>query len=158
MSDTTYEGLSLPELFELLHDVVPPEPVAMTPQTPGWWVLLAWAMLVGLLATWRARRRWVANRYRREALVMLQNVADDDLHGAAAIAGIVKRTALAAYPRSQVANLWGQDWAGFLVDSSGNDALVAGGAERLAEASWREGIRVAEVSDTAQRWIRVHRA
>ena len=136
----------------------PMRPPAMTPQTPGWWVLLAWALLLGLLAGLRARRRWVANRYRRDALAMLAAVADDDGQGAATIAGIVKRTALAAYPRSEVASLWGPEWARFLVRSSHEDTLVAEGAERLAEASWRTDIRVSEVNATAQQWIRVHRA
>ena len=33
---TPYEGLSLPELLALMHELVLPEPVAWTPQTVGW--------------------------------------------------------------------------------------------------------------------------
>ena len=49
MSEEKYQGLNLPQLFELMHDIVPPEPVPWMPQTPGWWVLLAWIAAVSAL-------------------------------------------------------------------------------------------------------------
>ena len=42
-----------------------PNPVAWTPQTPGWYVVFALLTLAAAWAVWRAYRRWQANRYRR---------------------------------------------------------------------------------------------
>ena len=57
--------------------------------------------------------RWRRNRYRRDAARALDSLRGDD-GTAPAVALIVKRTALTAYPRADVAHLYGADWAAFL--------------------------------------------
>lgn len=114
-----YEGLNLPELLNLMHPLVMPPPVSWAPQTPGWWILKGWLIgLVWVLGT-GAYRKYRHNRYRREALAELERIAvrceNQPDRCAGEIAELVKRTALAAFPREQVAGLFGQDWAAFLV-------------------------------------------
>jgi hypothetical protein len=153
-----FEGLRLPELMDLLHEIVEPPAVAWLPQTPGWWVLGAWifAVLVIAVRHWLAVRR--RNRYRRDALHELDQLAAGAESTAAEIALLVKRTALAAYPREQVASLYGADWAAFLRRSAGNDPVVAAGAESLASAAYRADAHGQTLVEPARRWIRVHRA
>lgn len=157
-----YEGLSLPQLLDLMHELVIPEPVAWIPQTAGWWVALGWLLAVILLVAVAIQRRRRRNRYRRDALRALQAVgANRDLApqaSARAVAEILKRAALAAYPRDRVASLHGDAWARFLRESSGNDRQVQGAAEQLAAAAYRPDADGARILEPAKRWVRLHRA
>lgn len=158
MNDEKYQGLNLPKLLDLMHDIVPPEPLSLLPQTKGWWVLLLWIVAIVVLASikWVQKRR--RNRYRREALGLIDQIDTGAKGAATAIAGIVKRTALAVYARKDVASLYGDEWASFLVRSSGNDKKVAQSADLIAQAAYRPGIDANDVVAPARRWIRVHRA
>lgn len=159
MNDERYQGLNLPQLLELVNDLVPPEAVSWLPQTKGWWVLLGWLLTILLLALvkWAQHRR--RNRYRREALEMLARIdLQSNPQAAGQIATVVKRTALTAYPRHNVASLHGSEWARFLVHTSNNNTAVSKAAELLAEAAYKPNIAAADLVKPARRWIRVHRA
>jgi hypothetical protein len=69
-----YDGLNLPQLLDLMHGLVMPEPVPWLPQTPGWWIVLGWLLAVLLLAVWQLVRRRRRNRYRRDALAELDAI------------------------------------------------------------------------------------
>ena len=158
MNEEKYQGLNLPQLFELLHGIVSPETVSWLPQTPGWWVLLAWVIVVSSMCAWKAVQRYRRNRYRREAIKLIDKI-DPAAEGAAtAIARIVKRTALAVYDRKDVASLYGEEWAAFLVRSSGGDSQLSRSAALLARAAYRPETDAHDVIGPAKRWIRVHRA
>ena len=157
-----YEGLMLPQLLDLMHEIVWPEPVSWMPRTEGWWVVLGWLLAVALLVALTVRRRWRRNRYRREALAGLDAIASrPDLapqESARAVAETVKRAALAAFPRKDVASLHGDAWARFLGDSSGNDRRVCEAAARLAAAAYHPDADGAPLIEPARRWVRRHRA
>jgi hypothetical protein len=151
----SWEGMNLPQLLEQMHDLVEPERVALWPVTPGWWIVAAWLLAVLGLLGWRARQRWVANRYRREALAQLDAGA---ARSAAELAALLRRTALAVYPRETVAGLHGDAWARFLVDTAGGDASVAAAAPELVRAPYGGNVDVAPLLAPARRWIELHRA
>jgi len=157
-----YEGLNLPQLLNLMHDLVMPEPVAWLPETPGWWIVFGWLFAVALLAAWQGVKRRRRNRYRRDALAELKAIAARRELGPAEsaqhIAALVKRTALAAYPREEVAALYGTDWAQFLKQSAGNDRQIADAADMLAAAAYHPDADGSGVVGPARRWIRLHRA
>lgn len=157
-----YEGLNLPELMSLMHDLVLPEAISRVPEGPGWWILLAWLVATGLIVARRIILRRRANAYRRHAVALLRDIASDETldsgEAAAQIAVLIKRTALAVYPRETVASLYGADWAQFLRDSASNDPVVSEAAEDLAQAAYRECVSGKELAVPARRWIRVHRA
>ena len=157
-----YEGLNLPQLLELMHGLVTPEPVSRVPEGPGWWIVAAWliavlAILVRALVLYRRR-----NRYRREAVAMLDDVAaradDDPSRAAADIAVVLKHTALAAFPRKQVASLYGENWAQFLRETASNDPVVTEASMQLANAAYSGDADGRQLIAAARRWIRVHRA
>lgn len=157
-----YDGLSLPELLDLMHGNVEPEPVSLLPATDAWLVVAGWAVAIIAIALAAWRRRWQRNRYRREALRALADIeadaALDASTSAARIAELVKRTALAAYPREAVASLYGKTWSEFLVRSANHDRRVAAGADALASAAWSPVAGSPDLAPAARRWIRVHRA
>ena len=157
-----YDGLNLPELLALMHGLEMPEPVPWLPQTPGWWIVLGWLLAVLLLAGWQIVKRRHRNRYRRDALKELESLAArKDIEPAASaqrIAAVLKRTALVAYPRTDVAALYGKDWASFLRESADNDPQIADAADLLASAAYRPDVDPNALARPARRWIRVHRA
>ncbi len=156
--DSRYEGLNLPQLLDLMHGIEIPDPVSMMPQTVGWIVLTVWLMAICLLMFLRwlsARRR---NRYRRAALDALKAIDISTAHAAAEIATIVKRTALAAYPRAEVASLSGASWAQFLIRTADGERLVAQSAPLLARAAYTDDVNAAEILEPARRWVARHRA
>lgn len=157
-----YDGLNLPQLLDLMHGLVMPEPVPWLPQTPGWWIVLGWLLAVLLLAVWQLARRRRRNRYRRDALAELDAITVrqdmDPAESAQRIAAVLKRTALAAYPRADVAALYGGDWARFLSESADNDPQITEAADRLATAAYRPDADPEALAQPARRWIRRHRA
>lgn len=108
MNDTP-EFLSLVDMINALVEPPAPEPVSYVPQTWGW-AVLAGLILAGLV--WALRRYAVhrrANAYRLAALAALDRAATT-----ADVARILRQTALAAYPRQDVASLIGESWITFL--------------------------------------------
>lgn len=142
--------------LEKLDDIVLPQPVSWMPQTWGWLVLLL--LLVALLTfmLWRRHQHYVANRYRREALAELDRLeATSSAPDARAIAVLIKRVALHAWPRATTASLSGAAWLDFLKqrDFSGDtaarflDDLEYHGDADLAEGDARQ------FAEDARRWI-----
>jgi hypothetical protein len=100
------------EPLEGLADIAVPAPVSCMPQTWGWAVLGVVLLGLSLWAFVRWRRRRERNRYRREALAELAHLSSQD--ALAVIPPLLKRVALSAWPRSEVAALSGQAWVSFL--------------------------------------------
>jgi Domain of unknown function (DUF4381) len=113
-----------------LHDFYQPQPPSWRPQTIGWYVVFAIATLLLLWLALHLIRRWRQNRYRREALTELARIE------AAQFSALLKRTALSAWPREEVASLSGPAWLRFL-DSSVQEPLFATApADRLEEIAF----------------------
>ncbi len=156
-----YDGLNLPQLLELMHGLVLPPAVSWSPATPGWWIALAWVLAMLLIGAWQLIQHRRRNRYRREAKAALKAIesgaGQDPVAAASEIAELLKRTALAAYPRRQVASLCGAEWAEFLRVSASNDPIVTAASEQLAAAAYRADADGSVLVEPARRWIDVHR-
>ncbi|MDH7787235.1 hypothetical protein QBD01_003262 [Ochrobactrum sp. 19YEA23] len=104
-----------------LHDIAIPPPVSWMPQTWGWGLLAA-LLLLGiavLIVRWAIRYR--RNAYRREALRVLEAISNNapmTQSSGTKIAELIKRTALSAWPRIDVATLSGRQWVSFLEQHS----------------------------------------
>ena len=160
-----------PEALAGLHDVVAPAPVSWAPQTVGW-ALLA-GVLVVLLAWlgWRAWKRARASRYRKVALAEIDRVAEalrrDPSSGLVALGTvneILKRTALTAWPRPEVAALAGEDWLAFLDATGDGQAFRSGPGRVLADRVYAPGGLPAAGAErqaffaTVRRWVQHHRS
>jgi hypothetical protein len=138
-----------------LHDYYQPAPPPWIPQTIGWYVLFAIFALVLIWLVLRAVRRWLANRYRREALRELAIATPDQF------SVLLKRTALAAWPREKVASLSGDDWLSFLSKTVKGNAFQTAPGNRIEELALHQDNASADDEQalraiTAQ-WIRRHR-
>lgn len=148
-----WKGLSLAELIDLLEPVPEPAPISMAPQTMGWVWLGLMLLVLGAALVWMFLRRWRRDAYRRAALAELGNTAQD----ASSIARLVRRTALAAYPRSAVASLFGDSWLTFLDDAYGGSGFSNGPGKVLATAPYQEEPAGEPLTLLVKEWIKRHR-
>ena len=98
-----------------LHDIVVPEPVSWWPLAPGWWIVIAVVLLALASIIFREVRRYRANAYRRAALRELAATKTP-----AAIAIVLRRTALAVSSRQDIAALHGAQWLDWLAERTGS--------------------------------------
>lgn len=129
-----------------LRDIALPDPPPLWPPAPGVWLLLIViaAVVTALAVLWR--RRWIDNAYRRAGIALLE-----DARTTREVNIVLKRVALAVYPRPEVAPLYGDDWTSFL-DSSCRGMRFADlvGVSDEADAPGK-------MRSLAQSWIRRHR-
>lgn len=137
--------------LDRLQDIVEAPSVGWWPPAPGWWVVAAGALVVVGIAGMRAWQSWQANAYRRAALQEL-----DTATTVAAVAGILKRTALAAWPRANVASLSGAAWCAWLRQTASAE-LPQDVAETLSSGVYRADQKASQpLLAFAGRWIRDH--
>jgi hypothetical protein len=159
-----------PYSLDNLRDIVEPASIPWWPPAPGVWLLLALVVvwLVAVLGLWWVR--WRRQAYRRAGLRELREIAarlDAAPERATALvdlAALLKRVALVAYAREQVAALSGDAWLAFLDRTGGTARFTRGPGAVLAEVSGRPSLaatldtaQVAALVATAQDWIQWHR-
>ena len=147
-----------PASLQNLHDIVVPQPVPFWPPAPGWYVVLGLALLLVLRLVIRSVVRFRRNAYRRAALAEL-NTLPDSSAVAQQVAALLKRTALAAFPREQVASLTGSSWLDWLTETSGmqvpaavRSVLTDGIYGRASQQDLKD------LREFAAEWIRRHRS
>jgi hypothetical protein len=130
-----------------LRDIVVPDPPPVWPPASGVWVVLGLVMAVVLVVCWRLHVAWKRNAYRRAGLVLLGEVGT-----AHDVSVVLKRVALAVFPRQQVASLHGDDWVAFLNETCSRGHFSGMGVvNSSAQAS-------PQLVERAGIWIRHHRA
>lgn len=142
-----------PASLDNLRDIVEPPAVSFWPPAAGWWFLLAVLLIVAAVALYRILRTWRANAYRREALRELQSATR-----VVEVADILKRTALVAFPRTEVAGLTGTAWSDWLAKTS-SESPSAAVAESLCQGVYAAADQPAtpDVLQYANSWVRGHR-
>lgn len=160
-----------PASLQNLHDIIGASPIPWWPPAPGWYAV-GGGLLIGLVwAGWRLRRRWKKNAYRREAVSQLQDLTtrlkQDEQRKPAlrALGALVKRTALAVWPRSQIAGLSGDVWLAVLDRSGRTTEFGAGPGQLLAHIAYAPDDALDRITDSeiaalvgvTERWLRIHR-
>ena len=146
--------MSNPSDLSNLRDIALPPEVSLWPPAPGWWIVgvaaLATMAILAVAAIARHRR----NAYRREALGQLDTVDPGS------ISTVLKRTALAAWPREQVAALTGTAWLAFLDRTGRTTVFTAGDGRHIETLAFGGVVDVASANaarDAARIWVRGHR-
>ena len=129
-----------PASLDHLRDIVEPGPVSWWPPAAGWWMVFALLAAAVVAFAWRAWRTWRANSYRRSALRELASATEVEQ-----IADILKRTALVAYPRTEVAALSGTTWSQWLGQTSQQDV-----SSHVTDSLTRGVFGTGDAADTAQ--------
>jgi hypothetical protein len=141
--------------LDSLHDFYQPPPPSFWPQTIGWYIVFAIASLLLLWFVVHQVRGWRKNRYRREALNELAHIEVTEL------SALLKRTALSAWPREEVAVLSGPAWLKFLDGSTPKPLFENAPANRIEEITFTpmELSREAQSSlrNASAAWIKQHK-
>lgn len=157
--------------LEKLSDIVAPPPASFVPQTWGWAALAAIVLALVICGLVRWHRRREANRYRVEALAELARIeraitqSPGRAEALAAIPPLLKRVALAAWPRSRVAGLAQARWVAFLQATAGASTFPVPLAKLLNDIEYRSAKELAAMSAddarvcvaVAKHWIEAHR-
>lgn len=150
-----------PDLSQL-RDIHLPPPVSWWPLAIGWWVLIALTALIAIGLVWWLRRR-VVNRWRRQALSELKQLRtqQSEAHEAViTLSVLLRRIAIAKFPREEVAGLHGDAWLNFLDRALGptHDFLSDSG-RLLSNAPYSrnaqiDGTALTTLLDISERWIK----
>jgi Ca-activated chloride channel family protein len=154
---------SAPDPVAGLIDMPLPQAVSLWPQTGPARLAIVVALAALIATAWWIVRRRRSNGYRREALAELRWIERGDTADTRAVvadlAALVRRTALAAFPREQIVALTGPAWRAFLDRSYRGDEFSRG-AGRALEAAYRpmppEQSALPALIELVRRWIRHH--
>ena len=147
-----------------LNDIVVPAEVAWWPLAPGWYVLVSVVLVLLAYLIYRKLQQVKKNRYRvlalRELSQLRQGARTADW---LQLPALLKRAALSAWPRSEVAALSGEDWHRFLDRTAATDQFCSGAGSVLdslayGEANYAAGDgRLDELIDAIEFWLKNHR-
>jgi hypothetical protein len=129
-----------------LRDIVIPDAPAIWPPAPGVWVaiIVVVSVVLFLVLRWRAVRE--RNAYRRAGLELLaeaRSVYD--------VSVVLKRVALVAYSREQVASLYGKAWAAYLDNTCSRCRFIKYVEGDISSQADHKLLKM------ARRWIHGHR-
>ncbi len=145
-----------------LRDIHPAADPSWWPPAPGWWLLTV-LLLVGLVVlgrlAWRRYRVW---RRQRQILAELERArAAFQSHGdptrlAGELSMLLRRAALAGWPREQIAGLHGQPWLAFLDRTGGEGKFQDGPGRVLVSAPYapRAELRSEELCALVADWLK----
>ncbi len=147
-----------PDLLAQLAPEHAPPPLPWWPPAPGWWLLGLLVILAPLLLAWRWR-----NPLRRPRRAALRELAAARGLPAARLAAhiienVLRRYALAVFPRAEVARLSGAAWLAFLAEH-GAPALGGEPGRRLLEAAYGGPLEPEQQAwlAAAEQFVRVRR-
>lgn len=152
-------------LAGLITAPLPPS-ISMWPQTWGARLVIVLVAVLLIAGLWYVIRRYRADAYRRAASRELTAIAQEAASGLRsvdtieAVALLVRRTALVAFPRREIAMLSGPGWLAFLDDSFAGEGFVAGPGTVVSIAPYdpRSVVAndVAPLIALVRRWIWAH--
>lgn len=137
-----------------LRDLALPPEIPFWPPAPGWWIVAAASVATLAILIAMAVRHHRRNAYRREALRLLDSVQPTEL------SALLKRAALARWPRAEVAALSGAAWLAFLDRTGRMSAFVAGPGQSIEAMAFGAEVPASEVEaarGVARTWLRRHR-
>jgi len=124
-----------------LRDIHLPTPVSWWPPAPGWWIVLALALLIPLVVIW-LKRRPRKIRVQKAAATALQKVLQDYARDGnptqllAELSALCRRIALSYCPREQVAGLTGTAWGRALNQLSRTPVLDEHSQQLLTQGAY----------------------
>lgn len=112
----------LPDLLSQLKDIHQPTEVAWWPLAPGWWIVAAVVIVLGVVAALLKRKR-KPNRIKQAQKELAQIKQRYQLHpdpdiALAEVNRLLKRICIMRYGAQAVASLYGDAWLKFLDEKS----------------------------------------
>jgi hypothetical protein len=141
-----------------------PDAVRFSFETAGWYVLSGLLLLLAVLLFLKWFKRYRENAYRREALKNLAIIEDkfsgqQDVLCLNDVLILLKRVAIQAFGRQQVAQLYGYDWLVFLESKGKNTPFTQYKHNIINTLYDTVPVKVNEIEDMmelSKRWIKTH--
>jgi len=153
-----------PDPLAGLRDIHLPEAVSFWPLAPGWWLVAAGLVALGVAALWlRHRRRESVRRAAVGELEALRTDYERDGDGAALaerLSALLRRVALVRFGRARVAPLHGEGWRAFLAETGRRAGFPSELAARLEQTVYAGPNAQPEPEEVtawllaSRRWIR----
>ena len=149
-----------------LKELEYPDSIALLPQTPGWYAVAVLVVVAIVWGVWLLRRRRQANAYRREALNLLADIEASRL-GLNALPFVLRKSALVAFPRLDVASLRGSAWCDWLNGVAGRTVFTTDDIALVDKLAYLPAARLESLQQDAatlrlitqtRQWLRLHRA
>lgn len=144
-----------------LRDIHLPEPISAWLLAPGWYLLALLLLLtLGGLAVWYYRyciRTRVKKLALRRVHVLQQQYQETKQVKAliAELSTLLRRVALAYFPREDIAGLYGEQWLLFLQESGQNCAFTGAGAALITAPYQAQAIDdMQPLFELCLRWIK----
>ena len=139
-----------------IRDLHLPEAIGWWPLAPGWWLLIALAVIGLALLIRQYLRRRARGAARRHALQQLKDLTAeyeehrDAVRFSAALSELLRRTMLAYAPRQEVAGLTGDAWLAWLDRDLDAPRFQTDAGRKLLEMPYRrpdENVAAMELID-----------
>ncbi|MCH4821751.1 DUF4381 domain-containing protein [Gramella lutea] len=133
-----------------------PAPIPFTFETIGWKILgiVILVSILIILLLWI--RNYIKNRYRREALQELNIINTNEINETFRI---LKNTAIKAYGREKVGNLYGNKWLSFL-EETGKEVKMLEFENAIFNSIYRDKKIdqniYSRITENSKKWIRTH--
>jgi len=149
-------------IFANFHDIITPQPISMVPKTDGYILLLILLFSFGFPLALYLRKRYLRNLYRKQAIKELSDIdwipkPQEQLQK---LLDLLKRVALTAYPRVDVARLSGEEWWQFLYEKSrleADDPMQCYCENLYLDTSAIDADQNRRVARYVKRWIKKHK-
>lgn len=149
-------------LLPSLRDIHLPSPISSWPLTVGWYILAALLLFIIIGAVSLLVRYIQKNRVKRAAIKHLTKLQAHYQQQQATIptlqeiSSILRRVALAYYPRHHVAGLHGLDWLRFL-NETGNTTSFTEEAQILLSGPYRRHVTtdLNQLFSISIQWIKI---
>lgn len=144
-----------------LKDIHLPSPISWWPLAPGWYIVIAFALILTLALAYRMYKRHGYALAKKQALRLLNTYQEQYEKKpnapvtSAQISELLRRVALVYYPREEVASLHGEAWLNFL-NQTGKDIDFSSVRTMLLDAPFRadNNINLEPLFMKAQQWIK----
>jgi len=124
-----------------LRDIHLPQSGGFWPPAPGWWLLIAIAIALGILAFVLIRRKRRKNRWLKTAITelnRLEQAATPNSQWFGALNALLKQAARIRYPERLPESLSGEPWVRFLLETSPKDRIASRPVvEAMVNSSWQ---------------------
>ena len=115
ISDTPFDSTWGNFILKDLAETLPPETISWLPQTLGWQLLFIAFVFFIMFKAYQAYKQYQRNAYRREALEWLAHCQKtNDIKLYKLLPALLRKTALAAFLRTEVTQLSGSAWENWL--------------------------------------------
>jgi len=154
--------MKIENIFANFHDIVTPPPVSMQPQTDGYLLILILLFSFIFPLALYLRKRYLRNLYRKQAIKELSGIdrITEPQEQLQKLLDLLKRVALSAYPRVDVARLSGEKWWQFLYEKSrleADEPMQCYCENLYLDTSAIDADQNRQVARYVKRWIKKHK-